>query len=246
MDATSSTGPDVLNFGPAPVRRESRRALVVVVSVVAALVVGFGVWRALPEPPTPFSLADLQGVYTGMVRGDGTNEVSTVTRDKLTEQPARISPAACVPLLDTTLSNQFPKTALDGVSTYWLNEGPAAISLLTYRYADAAAARAQFQSITAALQSCTNTDLRVDRRSAVRETEQLLGRPPGVQDYLSYVETQAGTDTRFSTDVALVDNTVSWQYRLDNSTPQNYSPAAAQELMQSLVMQMHAVQDAHR
>lgn len=218
----------------------------VIASVAAALVVGFGIWRALPEPPTPFSLTDLQGVYTGMVRGDGTNEVSTVTRDKLTESPAKIAPAACVPLFDTTLSNQFPKTALDGVSTYWLNEGSAAISLLTYRYADATAARAQFQAVAAALQTCANTDLRVDRRRAVHETEQLLGRPSGVQDYLSYVESQTGTDSRFSTDVALLDNTVSWQYRLDNSSPQNYSPQAAQELMGSLIMQMHAVQDAHR
>jgi hypothetical protein len=190
-------------------------------------------------------LVDLQGVYAGMVRADGTNELSTLTRDRLTEPPPTITPAACVPLFEATLSNQFPASAIDGVSTYWLNEGPATISLLTFRYPDAAAARQQFSSVSTALRTCADLDVRVNGGAVLHETPQLVGRPAGVQDYLSYVESHDDGDSRFSTDVALVDNTVSWQYRFDNSSPENYSPVAAQQLMTSLVMQLHSVQDAH-
>ena len=49
-----------------------------------------------------------------------------------------------------------------------------------------------------------------------------------------------------SGDPRLVDNTVTWQYRYDYRSRADYSPAAAQQLMASLVSQMRYVQDSRR
>jgi hypothetical protein len=246
MAPVSPAPPEVLAMGPAASGRSHRGRLIVFGSLLALLLVALGVWRLAPRPAPPFSLADLQGVYAGMVRSDGTNEVSTVTRDKLTEAPATIAPVDCTPLFETTSSNQFPAAALDGVSTYWMNEGSATISLATYRFADEDAARSQFDVIAAALSRCVDRDLWVNDEAAVRATPQSVRPPSGVQSSSSFLVARPGADSRFTTDVALLDNTVTWQYRYDYRAPKDYSPLAAQQLMESMMTQMHAVQDAHR
>jgi hypothetical protein len=238
--------PDVLAFGPAGPTRSYRRPLIGAGALVAVLLVAFAGWRLVPRPAPPLSLVDLQGVYAGMVRSDGTNEVSTVTRDKLTEAPATITPAECTPLFEATSSNQFPAAALDGVSTYWLNEGSATISLSTYRFADENAAQSQFDAIAAALTRCVGQDLTVDGNAAVRATPQPVGEPVEARSSLSFLVAPAGADNRFTTDLAVLDNTVTWQYRYDYRAPRDYSPLAAQQLMASMMAQMRAAQDAHR
>lgn len=234
----------MLAFGPARPLRSHRRLLVVLASIVAVLLVGYGVWTLVPRPAPPFTLLDLQGVYAGMVRSDGTNEVSTVTRDKMTDSPAAIEPLECTPLFEATASNQFPAAALDGVSTYWLNEGSATIALTTYRFADDEAAQGQFDSISGALSRCVSQDLRINDERPVRATAQLVDPLVGAQSSLSFLVAPDGADSRFTTDVALLDNTVTWQYRLDYRAPKDYSPLAAQRLMESMMTQMHSVQDA--
>jgi hypothetical protein len=242
--------PEVLSFGPRPSRplpRLSRRTRLSLLLVVLALALGFGVWRLLPRPRPDFTLSDLQGIYSGMVRSDGTNDVSTVTPDRLTEPPVVVAPAECTALFEATLSNQFPADALDGVSTYWLNESSATISLVTYRYPDPDTAGRQFEAIAAALDRCHGADLTVDHRPGTTVDTQQVAAPATVDHYVSYqVSTGPDSSTRFSTDVAQLDNTVTWQYRYDYRSRANYSPAAAQQLMASLVSQMRYVQDSHR
>lgn len=236
---------DVLDLGPVPSRRSRRRFLLVVLLAVAVLA-GLGTWRAWPKPRPDFTADDLAGAYAGMVRADGTNEVSRLTAGDLTEPPATIDPDRCTPLFETTLSNQFPATAQDGVSTYWLKEGSASISLVTYRYLDGAAARRQFAGIDEALRGCVGTSLRVDRRRDVSVVPQEVPAPAGAEDYVSYLVSSPPASTRFTIDVARLSNTVSWQYRYDYQSRATYSPLAAQQLMSSLVSQLRDVQDSHR
>lgn len=245
-DPGPSPDPEVLAFGPVPAGPRRRRAWLVALLVVTLVAVGAGVWWVLPKPAPDLTLSDLQGGYTGMVRSDGTNQVSTLTRDKLTERPASVTPTGCAPLFDATLSNQFPATALDGVSTYWINEGSASISLVTFRYPDTATAQAQFEQVKAAFDDCAGVPMRVNRSSGVVATAQPVQAPDGVRNYLSYLVTSPPATTRFSTDVAQLGNVVSWQYRYDYSTASNYSPVAAQQLMTSLTSQLRYIQDSHR
>jgi hypothetical protein len=237
--------PDVLSFGPTPRRRFTRRTRLLVVLLVAAGL-AFGAWRLLPKPPPDFSLADLQGVYTGMVRSDATNSVSTLTPGTLTEPPVALSPASCSPLFDATLSNQFPATALDGVSTFWLDDGSVSISLMTFRFADSDAARRQYDSVAAALDACGGAVVRVDGGSDVSVGAQSVAPVATVKNYLSYQVAAPSATSRFTTDVAQLDNTVTWQYRYDYRRSTAYSPDAAQQLMATLVTQMRDVQDAQR
>jgi hypothetical protein len=237
--------PEVMSFGPSPGGREHRRALLVAFLVGLLLLAGFGAWRLLPKPAPDFTRSDLQGVYVGMVRNDGTNDMSTVTRDKLTGRPANVRPDTCAPLFEATLSNQFPATALDGVSTYWLNVGSASISLFTYRYPDATAATAQFEQVRAALRSCVGVPLTVDR-SGVSVVEQPVTPLAKVKNYLSYVVTSPPATTRFTTDLVQLNNTVTWQYRYDYNSQATYSPVPARQLMGSMIAMMQYVQKSHR
>lgn len=239
-------GPEVMVLGPPPTDHRSRRAWVVVAAVLVVLLAGYGVWRWWPQPPADFTVSDLEGTYTGMVRSDGLNELSVVTRDKLTEPPAAVSPAACVPLFDQTLSNQFPATALDGVSTYWLDSGSASISLVTYRYPDPEVARAQFDRVQQSLGDCGDQPMRVDSSNGVQASAQALPGPAQADDYLSYLVSTPLSSTRFSVDVMLFTNTVTWQYRYDYSRQGLYSSVPAQQLMASLATQMAFIQDSHQ
>jgi hypothetical protein len=236
---------DMLSFGPSPRRRLSRRARWLV-GLLVVLALAFGIWRVLPKPPPDFTLADLQGAYTPMVRSDGTNSVSTLTSGTLTEPPVSVSPAACSPLFDATLSNQFPATALDGVSTFWLDDGSASISLMTFRFVDSAAAQVQFDSIASALGTCGGGGVRVDEQSDVTVDAQPVPALATVEKYLSYQVGSPSASSRFTTDVAQLDNTVTWQYRYEYRRSAESSSSAAQQLMASLVTQLRDVQDAHR
>lgn len=237
---------DVLSFGPAGRGGQHRRTRTLGALAAAVLVTSLAAWQFWPRSPPDLTSEDLAGAYAGMVRADGTNQVSTVTRDKLTEPPVRIVPESCSPLFEATLSNQFPSSALDGVSTYWLQEGSASISLVTYRFADREAAAAQFKQIASALSSCVGAPFKVQRRIDVSVKQQTVPPPGKVDNYLSFLVSSPPATTRFTTDVAQLSNTVTWQYRYDYRSEADYTPLAAQQLMSGLVTQLHGIQDAHR
>ncbi len=234
---------EVMSFGPASPNRLSRRALWLAGLAGLLVAVAVAVWVLIPKPPPDFSAEDLGGVYTGMVRSDGLNEVSTLSRDQHREPPARITPTACAPLFDATLSNQFPAAALDGVSTYWLNAGSASISLVTYRYPDTATARRDYEQVLAALKACSGNSLSVDRSRNVLLQQQSHHPTSKFNTYQSYVVSTPPETTRFTTDVMQLANTVTWQYRYEYSPAATYSPSGAEQLMESLISQMLAVQD---
>lgn len=203
-------------------------------------------WQFWPRPLPDFTAEDLASAYSGMVRADGTNQVSVLTAGDLTEPPAKIVPDRCAPLFETTVSNQFPAGALDGVSTYWLKEGSASIALVTYRFADAKAAQRQFSQVAGALTDCLDTRLRIDRRSNVSVVQQSVTPPPQVDNYTSYLVSSPPATTRITIDVAQLTNTVTWQYRYDYERPAHYSPLAAQQLMGALVAQLQDVRQRPR
>lgn len=215
--------------------------------LIAALVLaGLTAWRLWPRPLPDLTADDLAGAYAGMVRGDGTNQVSVLTAADLTEPPAKILPARCAPLFEATVSNQFPPTALDGTATAWLKEGSASISLVTYRYADPEAAQRQFREVSDALGGCVDTRLQIDRRRNVSVVRQQVTPPPSAQDYVSFLASSPPAQTRVTIDVARLSNTVSWQYRYDYQRPEDYTPLAAQQLMTSLMSQLQDIQRSHR
>src|SRR3954452_3292424 len=157
--------PEVLALGTSAPDRTLRNALIVLVAALAVVAAGLVAWRIMPHPDPPITLDDLEGVYAGMVRSDGLNDASVLHRQSPSRNDASVDPAACLPLFDTTAFNQFPVEALDGVGTYWLVE-PSAISLFTFRFADAQAADRAYRRVTAALSGCAGRQVRVSEPSA--------------------------------------------------------------------------------
>ena len=111
--------PEVLTVGRGEAGRLSRRGKFLFVAVGLAMLVALLLWRFWPAPAPLFSLSDLQGVYYGMVRSDGTNDASVIDRRWSSEQDGYILPAACEPLFAATVLNRVPPEALNGVSTFW-------------------------------------------------------------------------------------------------------------------------------
>ena len=116
--ASPQSGPDILSVGPDPADRLSRRRMLALAAVVA-VIAGLLVWRYRPAPAPMFTLPDLQGVYAGMVRSDGTNDASVIDRRSVAEESGYVVPAACEPLFEATALNRVPRDALDGVGTFW-------------------------------------------------------------------------------------------------------------------------------
>jgi hypothetical protein len=243
---------DVLAYEPRPVNRRLVRAFVLLVMLAVLATAGVIVWRRL-QPPPDFTLDQLQGAYTGMVRSDGTNDVSTIDPTKFTDPPLTFTPAGCAALFDTTVANQWPVGALDGVSTYWLNDGTASISLFTVRYPNDDAAKAAYQRVVQARPRCEDpagvtfvASSSLDRR--LPESGGTLHEVPVVPsqkspDQLAYRLERAGSQGRYVVHLLRLSNTVSWQYRYDYGTAA-YDPTAEQQLMAGLATQLLSVQAA--
>jgi hypothetical protein len=239
------SGPEVLTVGLGKTGPPSRRTRFVVVAVVLALLTGLLLWRFWPERAPTFSLSDLQDVYSGMVRNDGTNEASVIDRRWSSEQDGYVRPPACEPLFEATVLNRSPREALDGVGTFWEIDR-SAVSLFTYRFADVEIADREYQRLAAVLENCRDVPVQVHARPASRGmltvTPLILdsNAPPQIAYLLT---TNDGTKLAFH--ILAFSNTISWQFRyvppLDT-----FLPVAAQRVMDSLTDQMRAVQDLNR
>jgi hypothetical protein len=222
-----------------------RRSKFILVAVVLGLLAGLLAWRFWPAPAPLFSLSDLQGVYYGMVRSDGTNNASVIDRRWTSEQDGYILPVACEPLFEATVLNRAPRKALDGVSTFWELDR-SAVSLFTYRFADVAQANGEFERLATVLDNCRDNRVEVHARPASRGL--LTGVPiPTDGDapaQIGYVLT-TNSDIKLAVHVLAFSNTVSWQFRYE-PVPGTYAPLTAQRLMDSLADQMRAVQDLQR
>ncbi len=236
--------PELLESGPGR-NGPPRRTLPMVLGVAALVVAALLAWQFWPRPIAPISLTELQGIYAGMVRGDGTNDASLMQR-KDDADPWTVTPAGCAPLFDTTAFDQYPADAVDGVGTYWL-AARVGTSLFTYRFADADLARRAYDRIDTALTTCEGQQVRVaqplkptgDQTVEIARTPVTFGS--GVRDQLGY---QYGPDreARFAVHVLRFENTISWQFRYDTAVG-DYSPLPAQQMMDSLVAQTRSVID---
>jgi hypothetical protein len=243
--ASPQSEPDVLTVGSGEAGRLSRRGKFVLVAIVVALLAGLMVWRFLPARAPLFSLSDVQGVYAGMVRSDGTNSASVIDSRWSSEQDGYIVPAACGPLFEATVLNRPPPEALDGVSTFWELDR-SAVSLFTYRFADVSKADREFNRLATVLDNCDQARVEVHARPASRG---LLTRTPLAPDsdppaQIGYVLTN-NAGAKLAVHVLAFSNTVSWQFRYE-PVPGTYLPLTAQRVMESLADQMRAVQDLNR
>jgi hypothetical protein len=237
--------PEVLTVGLGESGRLSRRGKFILVAVILALVAGLLAWRFWPTPAPLFSLSDLEDVYSGMVRHDGTNEASVIDRRWSSEQDGYILPAACEPLFEATVLNRPPREALDGVGTFWELDR-SAVSLFTYRFPDVASADREYQRLTSVLDNCRDVPVQVHARPASRG---MLTVTPVTLDastppQIAYVLT-TNDGTKLAVNVLAFENTISWQFRYEPVLG-TYLPLTAQRVMDSLTDQMRAVQDLHR
>jgi hypothetical protein len=240
--ASPQSEPEVLTVGPAEAGRLSRRGKFILVAGVLVLLAGLLFWRLWPAPAPLFSLDDLEGVYAGMVRHDGTSEASVIDRRWSSEQDGYILPAACEPLFEATVLNRAPREALDGVSTFWERDR-SAVSLFTYRFLDVASADREYQRLTSVLDNCRNVPVQVHARPASRGmlTVTPLTLAGDAPPQMAYVLT-TNDGTKLAVHILSFNNTISWQFRYE-PVPGAYQPLTAQRVMDSLTDQMRAVQD---
>ncbi|HEY5788627.1 MAG TPA: hypothetical protein VIT65_28030 [Microlunatus sp.] len=234
--------PEELMLGPRQ-RRELPRWVPLVALILGGLILAGGaLWRFWPRPIEPISLVELQNTYAGMVRGDGTNEASVMTRQLVKETPLTVLPDRCAPLVEATAANRFPDAALDGVGTYWALRN-SAISLFTFRFDDAEQAEAERERINAALDACVDQQIVVRPAQAtnskawqamVRRTE----AGSGGDGQLGY--TLAGPDGLMAIQLMPYLNTISWQSRYETGSG-SYSTLSADQLMQSLRSQVESI-----
>jgi len=243
--ASPQSQPDVLTVGLSEAGRLSRRSKFLLVAVGLALLAGLLLWRFWPTPAPLFSLSDLQGVYAGMVRHDGTNDASVINPRQISEAEGYILPAACEPLFEATVLNRPPREAVDGVGTFWELDR-SAVSLFTYRFGDVASAEREYQRLIAVVDNCRDVPVQVHARPASRGILSIT--PPAVDKnappQMAYVLT-TNDGTKLAVYVLIFNNTISWQFRYQPATT-NYQLLDAQRVMDSLTDQMRAVQDLIR
>jgi hypothetical protein len=240
--ASPQSEPEVLTVGSGEAGRLSWRGKLILVAIALALLAGLLLWRFWPAPTPTFSLPDLQGVYAGMVRSDGTNDASVIDRRWTSEQDGYVLPSACEPLFDATLLNRAPREALDGVGTFWeLNR--SAVSLFTYRFPDVASADREYQRLAAVLDNCRDVPVQVHARPASRGmlTATPLSLHSNAPPQIAYVLT-TNDGTKLAVHILVFNNTVTWQFRYEPVLGA-YLPLTAQRVMDSLTDQLRAVQD---
>ena len=203
-------------------------------------VISFG--SAETDSPCQLSLDDLEGVYAGMVRHDGTSEASVINPRRMSEQEGYILPAACEPLFEATVLNRPPREALDGVGTFWENNR-SAVSLFTYRFANVAGAGREYQRLIAVIENCQDVPVAVHARPASRGllTVPSLTLESNAPPQMAYVLT-TNDGTKLAVHVLTFNNTITWQFRYE-PVPGAYQPLTAQQVMDSLTDQLRAVQD---
>jgi hypothetical protein len=235
--------PEELVLGPRQRRELPRWVPMVALTLGVLVLAGGALWRFWPRPVEPLSLAELQNTYAGMVRADGTNDASVMTRETVTQTPLTVSPDSCLPLVQATAANRFPDAALDGVGTYWLGRN-STISLFTLRFADAEQAEAELERISGALDTCVDDQMMIRRTqasSSIRAWQATVGRTEtgsGGDGELGY--TLAGKDGLMAIELMPYLNTISWQSRWETGSA-TYTTLPADQLMQSLRSQLDSI-----
>lgn len=244
--------PEVLALGP---RRSSPWARWVILFAVLALVAPLAriaIYEAT-RPPRDLTLAQLQDAYYGMVRSDGTNDMSTINPSSFsTDTEASVNPSQCAPLFDSTMANRFPKDAVDGVSAYWLSGQGATIGLFTLRYPTTASAATAYALVSGAVAQCGQTAVRFPHEDQPARANTLDGTVvpmvvtarSGVSNQVAYLLERNGAGP-FGFQVMQLSNTLSWEFVYDPRAGR-YDQQAAQQLMDGLAAQLLYVQKLPR
>lgn len=232
---------EVLDFGPRTTSRRRRLTAVLAVIVLALAAAALGLSRWWPQAPD-FTLADLQGVYTGMVRSDGTNDMSTINRAELRPVNIAVTPARCAPLF-STLANHIPAHAIDGVSTYWIDT-PVTTSLVSYRYGSADDARQDLRNAGTVLSGCLDQPVTlVDGMSREVTLSRLATSPAdGRSEQLGFSYLYSDAAGRWDIRLLQQTNTLTWEFSYDASGRSDLAPG--QRLLDALNTLMRSVQDA--
>jgi hypothetical protein len=243
--ASPQSEPDILTMGLDEGDRLSRRRLLALLVAILALIAGLAYWRLHPRPEPGFSLSDLQGVYAGMVRSDGTNDASVIDIHRVYEESGYVLPAGCEYLYEATVLNRVPHEALDGVGTFWALDR-SAVSLFSYRFADVASAGREYKRLAGVVDRCRGVHIEVHARPASMGLLTVVRRDPAgdAPAQLGYVLT-TDDGTKLAVHVLAFSNTVTWQFRYE-PVPGAYAPLTAERVMDSLTDQMRSVQELHR
>ena len=136
-----------------------------------------------PRPSPPFSLADLQDVYAGMVRSDGTNDASVLDKQNFAGAD-RVRRARRVRAAVRGDDLQRVPRHRAGRGGDVLADQQTAVSLFTFRFADRNAAAAEFARIDHAVTACAGRRIEIVPRP--------LNEPPTQSPF-----TRVGTLSRF-------------------------------------------------
>ena len=243
---------EVMSVGPRRSAPWLRWTVLFVVLALTAPLVKIAVYEAT-RPPRDLTLAQLQDAYYGMVRSDGTNDMSTINPTSFSsDTAASVSPALCAPLFDSTMANRFPPDAVDGVSAYWLSDLGATTGLFTLRYPSTESAATAYALVSGAAEQCGRSGVKFPNEDDKSGASSLDGTVvpltvtsrSGVDHQLAFMLDRQGAGP-FGFQVMHLSNTLSWEFVYDPRAGR-YDQQAAQQLMDGLASQLLYVQKLPR
>ena len=211
-------GPEKMSAGP--VRLPTRTLRIVVgglatlALITVAAVLGVRFYRA---ETSVVGLAQLRTTYAAFLAADGRNAVTEIAPPTASwhadPEVAVTRPARCAPITEAAMQQSFPMHALDGVSTFQDGGFNTAVSLFSYRFADRAAAEAEFERIATAARSCDHTEIRVSKPLSADVGVALLDTTVPETDATVDLRLASRVDTSsFQITLARYKNVLSWQY----------------------------------
>ncbi len=217
-EEAATSAPEVMSVGPRPVPMRRLRLVLGGLILVGLLVTG-GVlgWRAYRIRTDTVSLVELKTTYGAFLTPDGRNTVTVIQRPSGAgnEDPNTpvTKPASCAPLTAAAMQQQFPAEALDGVSTFQGGGFNYAVSLFSYRFADAKTATATFDGIADTADTCNHRQLRISQPLSADVAVSIV--PSEVSNTDATLDLSlAGDGGRVVYEITLVryKNVLSWQY----------------------------------
>ena len=243
--ASPQSEPDVLTVGLGEAGRLSRRGKFVLVALGLALLAGLMVWRFLPARAPLFSLSDVQGVYAGMVRSDGTNRrlgdrSSLEQRTGWVHRPGRLWTVVRGDCVEPPPARSARRSQhLLGARSF----GGLALHLSVRRRGESGPRVQSAGHSARQLRSSSCGGARAPGEQRLADPYAAGSRQRSAAQ-IGYVLTN-NAGAKLAIHVLAFSNTVSWQFRYE-PVPGTYLPLTAQRVMDSLTDQMRAVQDLNR
>ncbi len=243
----SGTAPETLSGGPTA--RSGRTARIVGVVVLALLLVaalGYGGVRLYRARTSVVDLAELRTAYGAFLAADGRNLVTELQRPSGSAgENAGVSttrPPQCAPLTAAPMQQEFPATALDGVSTFQDGGFDTSVSLFSYRFADRPAARRALAGIEEAATACDHTLVEVSEPiSTSARADVLATEVQGADGTVDVTLTSRVDTSSFQITVARYKNVLNWEYSYHSGAT---AAVADHQLLQALTDRLISVDRA--